>query len=74
MEDRLAEFRQYDLARCFTCNGEFPDEKAGNQRYCSEECVKEGEKLYHALYDSLPEQLKRRRQYMEAVKNAQAQH
>ena len=61
VEDRLAQFRQYDLARCFTCNEDFPGKKKGNQRYCSDECRKKGKKLYHALYDSLPEQLERRR-------------
>lgn len=70
VKDRLEQFKAYDLARCFTCNGEFIGKKKGNQRYCTPECTAKGEKLYHALYDSLEEQLQRRRAYMESKKHA----
>lgn len=68
VRDKLETFAHFDVERCGLCNEDFPDKKKGTQRYCTPECSDKAERLYHALYDSLPEQIERRTAYLKNKK------
>ena len=59
------------LRQCKECGAEFHTEKVRGygKRLCSEKCREVWEAGYHQEYDSRPDQLTRRRDYMRSIRN-----